>query len=157
MGLSSGVTPTTVLQYDWLSFISNAVPGAIAADLLFPGNSRAALLGAFASAATEPLVFIKGDGNEGLVRTVYHTAPLLGLGAGYGLARIAGLDNVTTAVVSVASMALIFSFARSRHLLAKNNPPTASNEPLYGAVPVYSAMDPSGDPPGVPGSIPPYV
>lgn len=135
---------THILEYDWTGLAANAVPGAIAADILMPGNARARLVWAAASASVTQLVNLKTDGADQALRVVYHNAPMLGFGAGYGVARIGNQDTMTSLVVAALAGALVFTFARSKHLLKRISD---TNNDLSASVPAYAAVDPRGFPP----------
>lgn len=144
---------THLLEYDWTGLMANAVPGAIAADILMPGSSKAQFVAAAATASLTQLVQLRTDGADQALRLVYHNAPMLGFGAGYGVARIGNQDMLTSLVVGALAGALVFSFARSKHLLARQAETLTA---VSQAVPAYSAVDPSGAPPPAAGASWPF-
>lgn len=83
------------------------VPGAVASDLLKPGDTKDLLVGAGVSAATAQFIFVDESKEEKRVRVLYRQRPTLGFGAAYLAARLAKFDPQKALMAGTATAILM--------------------------------------------------
>lgn len=144
-------SPTT-FEIDLPNAVATFVPGAIAGDALSPGDTQYIVILGLAGALTADYIRVNDQPLHKHLRILYRVAPLLGVGTGYGLARLGGFDVLQSMVPGLLGGA-IAGYVYKQHT---KSPGTVS-KPKYGDdVPSYPAFTPTG-PPVVPGSLGPLL
>lgn len=143
-------THTTQISVDPVHLVAMAVPGAIGGDLLAPGQTKDILVGGLISALASDFVKVNDAPLHRHMRYLFQTVPLLGAGAGYGLARLGKMSPEQSLVPAVLG-ALILPYIYNYTGVAGVKPQGSSD------VTAYEAIDSDGGPPRVPGNIFPLM
>ena len=133
---------SSTVHIDLVQGVAESVPGAVAGDLLFPGDTRAVVVGGIFSVAVSQFIFLDEGKLAREIREVYRKAPLLGFGVAYGAARVGGLDRNAALIAGVVG-GLILGMMRMRRA-----PPMKRVCSDDAGTQVYPHVNPSGDPPG---------
>lgn len=141
---------TTHTTIDPFHAVALAVPGAIAGDIL-NGDRESVIVGGLLGFFSNEYLQSDESPVHKAARRTFRTAPLLGLGAGYGAGRMGGLSDGQAIVTGLlGAMVAMMLYSKG----SKN----AANFSLqhFGMVPdepSYPATSQSGGPPSTPASL----
>lgn len=141
----------TTFEIDLPHLVASFVPGAIAGDVLNPGNAEYIAVLGLASAAATDYVRVNDPPLHKQLRILYRVAPLLGLGTGYALARMGGYDTLQSMVPGVLAAA-IGAYIYKRGTKSPGTKMTSTPDVM-----AFPAIDPDGNPPSAPGAIFPFL
>lgn len=139
-------TPASTVEICLPDIVAGFVPGAIAGDVLRPGDTSYIVILGLVSAATVEFVRVDEPDLKKHLRFLFQTTPLVGLGAGYGLARLGGLDPMRAAIPGILG-ALLAAFAYDRSASTPVRSVPTADVRAWPAVPL------SGGPPPAPGAV----
>ncbi len=111
-GYGGDKDPPNYYEVDWVKLIANGIPGAVAADILFPGSVRDIILMGGVGAITTQWVYVGRSSSQHRADDLTQKVPFLGLGVGYGLAKLTGLAGPQCMVVGILGGFAAYEFKR---------------------------------------------
>lgn len=140
----------THITIDPFHAVALAVPGAIAGDIL-NGDRESVIIGGLLGFFSNEYLQSDESPVHKAARRTFRTAPLLGLGAGYGAGRVGGLSDgqalVTGLLGAMVAMMLYTKMSKEKAGFSMQHFGLIPDEPSY------PATSQSGGPPATPASL----
>lgn len=115
--------------------VSNIVPGAIAADVYKPGDVKAIVCGAAATAATTEWIKMDDSPLQKHIRALYRERPMIATGAGYLVARMSGFDPAKSLLAGASAAVVMVAICPKILTTTGADNTTDQNSGIYTAVP----------------------
>src|SRR3990167_2716217 len=128
------------LEVDLIQLFANAIPGAVAADLLGGGMKNVIVGGAF-SAVTTDWIFVGRTVTEKQKDELSKKVPFLGLGLGYGSGKLGGLTATQSLGIGVVAAYLAYEYQRYCQKKRRPDADTSTSTAMGRSVPHYQAVN----------------